>query len=344
MIRYFNIPVSIIDKRPNRYVDISLFDPEVFIDLVTAGMRASWASILRCASIHYKGKNRTLENRIAHVSLDLENSLKSIESGRLILAKENGTEHEGRSTELISVGLCILLASRLFGVNFNRFRPILGTGKRMDFDLVQSNLSVVKIEAKGRQKNIARAIHDIFKKKEVSGFVGPQYGFLSMLPRESGEAHVYITDPQAESKDLSQSELIMRILRHYADVADLCGFWRMALKIRERIKALLAESDVYLLSGVPLEYSNVYKVGRMRTYVTSQLSAHTFVKPNDAGYTLSEKDDRIARFALEDKIASILDQQDYEELLSYTLGAEEDFIENGIQYSCGNDGCVMVIT
>lgn len=336
------IPVSFVNVDPDFLIDTTLFDTFAFNRISSKGINVSVWSLLRCAAVHYKGKHKSPLTRNKHARLETRDAFGRSSVGSLKLRKESRSEFEAKSTELIAVGICVRLATKLFNINRNRINPIVGSGTRCDFSCIKHG-KTFQLEAKGRECDVLKTMANVFWKKHVMNTCQPKYGILSELPRNGGSAEVYVVDPETEIGEVSDFDVIIRLLSHYSRVSDICGFYRLSLLLEKRAKQIVAVGSIETFHQQSLNYENIMKLGTHINILTDGFSAELFASRDARRIFEFIHETHTARFAMDSVLLQILESQDYVRLLEYSFFSDDDFQSNDVMFSAGNDGCILVI-
>lgn len=335
------ISIKFLDK-DGCNVDTNLFDQKNYNDISQNGISLSALNIMHCASIHYSGRFRnSLSLRFVNSFIEVISSIQDTTNstnGFLFSTAENN-EFQARSSEVIAVGICIALTSKLFKIEKNLIGLIEGSGKRCDFYFIKNNLEYY-IESKGRKGNINSAIQDIFNKKLNYDPVAPKYGVISHIPRSSENTSVTVVDPEFTPEEINKNERVKRLLLHYSKISYLSGFWRLGDLLKERYKKISSGTHYSEFDQISLDYGNVVKMGRSIQVSIEGLSAQVFI-PRDRrfGFT-KEIEVYTALFLMEGKLLKILEKQDFDSLLEYKR-KEESLILNDSAFSILNDGSIF---
>jgi hypothetical protein len=315
------VPVEFRDVPPNRNIDTSRFKPQPFADMKAHGLKIRFLAVMQAAAVHYQSRFRhSRASRFANAFLELMPVVDpGNPTGGLRLRDAQSSEFQTRSSEVLGVGLCVLAATQLFGVNRNRIEPIETSGKRCDFRVVLGGTSC-NFEAKARQHtgHLSSAIDDVFDKKSAKPDT-PAYGFVSHVPRNDGETSMIVVDPQRDDPRVTRPERIAAILRHYVRVVTLAGFWRLADALNERVAALEGAIAVQRLDGERLEFGSVAKMGRSYRVETRSGEFEFFAaSDSELGLNLGWEHLRFV-LAIDPKIYEILVAQDFDALERYSL-------------------------
>lgn len=336
------IPVEFRDL-PGHTVDRSLFDSLSYQGVTTRGFfECSPAQLLQAAAVHFQGRYRTSP------SLQWLNAchevLPSLQLGPgqdryLRLNSSETGEFQTKSTEVIAVGLGLALSRQLFQIRYQDVSTIEGTKKRCDFSFQKNSLGYV-LETRGRKRHeqIKPAIDEVFDKK--ANHSGAKYGFVSHLPREGQASSVIVVDPPSDARPLEQWDQVARLLRYYSSAARLSGFWRLSDLLNVRANALSETRDLRQLSGRPLEFGNVEKLGypieiRSRNYVAE------FFVPRMAGTEgLFAYRGMLFVVGLAPELFRLLQAQDFDRLLGFRLPDYSE-VQGDIAANVNDDGTVM---
>jgi len=335
-----NIPVNFLDCHGST-IDRSLFDQAQYRTIRQHGIKLSPINIIHYASVHYIGRFRNnVSMRFINSFIDIVSSIGISSDGGLYLLSDENNELQARSSEVLAVGICIGLSSKIFSINKNRIGLIDGPGKRCDFYFIKDNQQYY-IESKGRKGSITTAIQDIFLKKANHDQHSPKYGIISQLPRSTERVNVTVVDPEFVPEEMSTNEQIRRLLVHYKKIAYLSGFWRLGELLTERHNAISDGIDYTELNEKALDYQNVLKMGiGIEVNIGGVRSEVFFPRGNRYGFR-KQVGDLFSLFLMERELIEILERQDFKRLIEYELKEETIGTEDGAAFSVLNDGSLF---
>lgn len=331
------VPVYFNDY-PGYPLDTSTFNFWRFNHIKDSGISISPVQIMHCACIHYASRFRNPTYSFLNSFLEIVSSLPDSDTGEYLVFVEGGDpELQGKSTEVIAVGLSIFLSIELFRIKRNRIYKIEGTTKRCDFEFYKNNLRYV-IESKGRKRNTSSARDDVFQKKYRLSSTVPKYGFISHIPRDGKPTKIEVVDPEYQPQEVSRFHQIVSLLKHYSVVSNVCGFWRLTQVLNKRIKQIEEAGSLDKFDNVALDFENIIKFGYQIQAVNQHFSATTFLSG-----TQPENDYRI-NFLMEISLLEILEVQNFDALLEYEFKSEpsNEFIESR-SFSALDDGSFLYI-
>lgn len=342
-IRKRIVPVS-TEPYQGRAVDVSLFDQVSFEEIIQDGFKISPIGIAHAASVHYAGRFRSGRVlKFVNAFIEIFASVSPCERNlHLAFNDSENSEFQAKSTEVISVGLCVALCEKLFGINKNRISLIEGSGKRCDFEFNKENLRYV-VEAKGRKGETASAIQDVFSKKSVYDPDIPKYGFINHIPRDGSRTSIKVVDPEYFPRELSRKEQVEGLLLHYAKVAQLSGFMRLSEVLVQRVLRIRNAADLSDFEGRPLDYENIIKIGRPVALAIRGVPFEAFSSPENAASIIELSDGFSVIHAMDREIIGILDRQDYSDLLTYRYINDREDAKKDEPVSIGSDGSVFAI-
>ncbi|WP_338890540.1 hypothetical protein [Aeromonas rivipollensis] len=344
LVKERTVPVDFVSY-PGNPVDTTLFNQVKYTEIDTDGFKVSPLKIMHSATVHYQGRYpNSVSLRFINSFIEMIASIENYNSDGLLYFNnnENG-EFQTRSSEVISVGLCIALSSKLFDVNKNRFRLIEGGGKRCDFYMVKDGLDYL-LEAKGRKGSISSAVRDVFTKKANYNAISPKYGIISKIPRGESPTSIEVIDPEFIPQEVPRKELIRLLLMHYSKVADVAGFWRLSELLLERSQAIFNGVEISLIENKQLDYDNVLKLGRSLEVYNNDISCKVFFpRGNNSGFR-KEFDGYVSLYPMEERLIEILNSQNYEELISYNYKEQILNDSDDTFMSVSNSGSILLLT
>lgn len=337
------VPVSFV-KYPDHKIDKTLFHKKSYRKIKSRGYRVSPLTIIHSASIHYRGRfPDSLGMRFRNAYCEIIASVTDSGNDKLLYfsAHEN-SELQARSTEVIGVGLCIALSSKLFKVNKNKFGVIEGSGKRCDFHMIKDGLQYI-IESKGRKGSVKPAVQDVFEKKSGYDAASPKYAFISKIPRGDISTSIEVIDPEFTPKEVRREMLISRLLMYYSKMAVLTGHWRLADLLKVRAIAIADGADTKEYENRALDYENVLKFGSSINVKIGIVRASAFYSQQRRNGSIVEFGGYSSIFFMEEKLMRILESQNFEELIDYKV--EENIVSESDEriWSILNDGSIMMI-
>ncbi|WP_157976498.1 hypothetical protein [Parahaliea mediterranea] len=299
-------------------LDISLFDTNAYATIQGTGFKTTPLRIIRSAMVHYSGRFPDSSIlRFTNSLIDLIQSLDGVrEDGHFYIREKEAAEFQTRSSEVLAVGLCLDLASKLFSVNRNRFYVIDGSRKRCDFYFEKNGLRYL-LEAKGRKGSISSARNDIFDKKLASGVTTPKYGFISQIPRGSKPTKMTVVDPDYVPSDFPRHLLIYQLLFYYSKLTKFAGFWRLSELLASRARAVRRSGSVVSFDNSPLDLGNVEKLGSSVVFEVNGVPFTAFFPRNFEKLISFRFENFTSIFPIDKLLVEILERQDYEKLLSY---------------------------
>ena len=350
MLTFFKnrqIPVEFRDVPPTNLIDQTPFQTSIYNQINSNGLSISPLKLIHCASIHYQGRFRkSVSLRWLHSLLELTTSLSNYRTDGLYLTDSESNEFQTRSSEVLAVGLGVFLATKLFQINNNRISVIEGTGKRCDFSAIKNGEEII-FETKGRKykTDINSAVKDVFIKKRNYP-INFKYGMISHFPRNNEAVRMVVIDPESHNSELNRNDMIVRLLIHYAKQSYIAGFWRLADLLNERVKKLLAGSNINEFENVPLDYQNIYKIGRGYEIRYQDFSLVTFF-PAPKGHGFYQKiENKIFFFSMDKRLIHILEQQSFNDIIEYQCANFTDDIirvNEGNFFSINKDGSVLSV-
>jgi hypothetical protein len=325
-------------------IDTTLFNQIAHAEIIANGFEISPLKVIHAASIHYSGRfSSNSYMKFINAFIEIFISVEPYNSNGLLYFNETeNSEFQGRSSEAIAVGLCISLSEKLFGVNRNRIGLIEGSGKRCDFHLIKDGLEYF-IESKGRKGSSASAIQDIFDKKSNYAAISPKYGFISRIPRGSSETTMEVIDPEFTPNDISRNELVRRLLVHYTKVAALAGFWRLSNLLESRATAIYKGTAIESLENRRLDYDNILKFGQSIGIRYGGENFNVFFPRENHSVFGKDFDGNTALFPMEQRLIEILNSQDYQSLIDYSLPTTDLNRGEGINLSASADGSILIM-
>ena len=342
------INVEFRDILPNHIIEANLFEHNIYHDILSNGLQISPLKVIHSASVHYQGRYRKSPAlRFLNALLELLPSFLSLpEDTNFYLNNLESSEFQTQSSEVLGVGLCISLTSKLFGINKNRISTIDDTNKRCDFTFEKNNIEYF-IESKGRKdtNNIRPAINDTFLKK-LSYNNGSKYGIISFLPRNLTPVSIIMVDPDSTEILINRNDLILKLLKYYARQSLLAGFWRLAQVLNQRVESIQQGVSISQLENRSVDYKNIAKLGRGYTISIENTDLETFFNADSRVGFRSIINDKQLFYALDKNIIDILETQNYEALINYSYrnGEEQTLIVDETNYfSLNNDGTILGI-
>ncbi|MCC1497949.1 hypothetical protein [Alcanivorax sp. 1008] len=332
------VPVEFWDY-PDRPLDDSLFDQTAYVSMSNDGLLISPLKIIHCASIHYVSRfNDPFRQFISSYLEIVPSTVGHRPNNYLYFFSNENHEMQGRSTEVIAVGLCIYLTQKLFGLRRSRITPIDDTKKRCDFQFEKNMLAYV-VESKGRKGYTGKAISDIFEKKDNYPDTMPKYGVVSKIPRNGRKTTIDVVDPEYKPTEVTKVQQVVSLLRHYSAVSELSGFWRLSDLLKSRARAIENENTIDPFNRAALDFGNVLKVGTTIELSISGINAEGFLTGSDQD--ISDKNNKM--FYLMDKtLLSVLEEQDYDALINYKFDyPEEKQAQDDGPYSVLDDGSIL---
>lgn len=346
LFRKRELPVAFLEDATHR-LDRSLFRGGVESELASNGLQLSPANIILAAAVHYHGRNGPKKSFKNLLDAWCEVAPSILRGGfSLGLSGHETNEFQAKSSEVIAVGIGLCAAKELFGVSYSDISPIVGSGKRCDFEFTKNYLAYT-LETKGRKYSgqIKHAVSDVYKKKE--NYTGAKYGFVSHLPRDGSSCSLKVVDPEFEPREVSNLNRVITRLNHYAKAASLSGFWRLSELLVERAKLIDKIGTLEEFNEKPLDFGNVEKLGIGFRLRASSWDSAFFISKADNKALRVEKDTLTLTFGLQENLMEVLERQDYDKLLSvdFKESTEEHFlgpIPLPGAATCHNDGTVLV--
>lgn len=338
-IRERVVPV-IFNDYTNHPIDASLFEKSAYHKILNDGLYISPLKIVHAAAIHYSGRfGRNTFMKFINAFIELYVSVEPYTpDGRLYFNEKENGEFQGRSSEVIAVGLSISLSEQLFDVNRNRIGLIDDSGKRCDFYFIENGLEYV-IESKGRKGSIVSAVKDIFNKKIGYPNISPKYGIISKIPRGSTATTIEVVDPEFIPKKISRDELIKRLLIHYARVTALAGFRQLSNSLMSRADEISKTNDIASLENKPLTYDSAKDPRYSFEIDAKGIIFHGYFSREELPVFYLISNGYMSMFAIEKRLFETLNRQDYNSLIDYELSIEEP----NRSLSVGSDGSMLLI-
>lgn len=348
MLSFFqnrNIPVEFRDVPPTHLVDTTPFESSVYNAIKSNGFSVSPFKLIHCAAVHYQSRFRKLASlRWLNSFIELKTSLSNNNTNGLYLTDIESNEFQTRSSEVVAVGLCVFLFTKLLNINTNKISTIEGAGKRCDFSVIKNGMEII-FESKGRKQlnAINAAVNDIFYKK-TNYSSQSKYGVISYLPRNNSSAKVIVVDPEFYDNEISRKDTILRLLIYYTKLSYLAGFWRLADLLNIRIKKLLEGSNINEFEDVSLDYRNIFKIGIGYEIRYQDIAMETYFNSMRGHGFYHKTDEKIYFLSLDKRLIEILERQRFEELLEYRCTSGSDVIidvnRNNL-FSVNTDGSVL---
>lgn len=344
-IRNRHIPVEFRNIPPDHLIDQTPFESSIYNQIHSNGFSISPFKLIHCASIHYQGRFRKSGSlRWLNSFLELKTSLSNENTDGLYLTDSESNELQTRSSEVLAVGLSVFLAAKLLQINNNKICITEGTGKRCDFSAIRNGIEII-FESKGRKdKNaINSAIKDVFEKKNNYP-INFKYGMICHLPRNNEASSMIVVDPENQDYEITRNDMIIRLLIHYTKQAYLTGFWRFADLLNKRTEKLLAGSNISEFENVPLDYQDIYKIGRRYEIHYKDLSLEAFFSASKDHGFYQGIENKICFFSMDKRLIDILEQQRFDDILKYQYTDFTDDIININQrnfFSINKDGSVL---
>lgn len=329
-----DIPVTFLNN-----VDTSLFDQIQYSNIQTNGIKLSPINIIHYACIHYSGRyKKNSIMKFINSFVELIPSIQNSSGTDLYLSDEENNEFQAKSSEVLAVGICIGLTSKLFAINKNEIGLIEGSGKRCDFYFIKNNLEYY-IESKGRKGAISSAISDVLDKKSEYQPYAPKYGIISQLPRNGNKVHATVVDPDFIPTEITFREKIRRLLFHYSKVSYLAGFWLLGDLLVERSEALREDVDISTFDKKALDYGNIYKFGNVLDISIGNHTGKVFIPRDNRIQGIRESfENYTAVFLMDQRLMKILEEQDFHTLVEYRM--QENNHHDSL-YSIHNDGSIF---
>lgn len=350
MIRLFTeakVRVDFVDYPPNNVIDRTLFDATCYSDITSHGLSTRPIKLIHCASVHYQPRyQNSPSQRFLNAFFETKTSFRSNATGSpLVLGNGQSPELKKSASEVLAVGLCLDLSTKLFDIPLNRINVIETSGKRCDFVFDKSGRRY-ELESKGREhKNqINAAIQDVFNKKANSVSLS-KYGFVSHLPRDNSPVTLTIVDPEGEPIIPTPEESIVRLLAYYAKASRLSGFWRLADLLNIQVEVIQSGVSLSNLEGKALDYENIIKLGRGYELRSDSFIMETFFPVDPTIGFRDEDDGRISFVSLDKRLLELLERQNFEAILDYrpSFGTQGIIESNAGNFSVNNDGTVFGI-
>jgi hypothetical protein len=340
-----HIPVEFREILPDHPIDATPFESSIYNNVKLDGISISPLKLIHYASVFYQSRFRkNISMRWLNSFLELKTSLSNGSSSELYLSDTESNEFQTRSSEVLSVGLSVFLMTTLLKINNNKISTIEGTGKRCDFSAIKNGTEIV-FESKGRKNKdaINAAIKDVFSKK-INHSTQFKYGIISNLPRNTESASMVVVDPKTQENEYTRDKLIIRLLIHYTKQAYLAGFYRLADLLNIRIQKLLNGSNLSQYEEIPLDYKNIYKIGKAYEISYKDFSLVTFF-PSSRELGINQIiDDNVFFLSIDKDLIKLLEQQRFNDILEYQCPAYSDNIIETNQrnyFSINMDGSVL---
>lgn len=344
MLTYFMpriVPVTFRDDPPN-HVNVSLFKKETYERIKTNGVLVSPFGLMLAASVHYQTRHR--KNPALRYLNAFFDTIESFRGGNysqseyFVLGGNESNEFQAKSSEVIGVGFCISLCKELFGIPRNRIWTIEATGRRMDFHFLKNGYKYC-VEARARKDKIESAIDDIYQKKEsVSN--AANYGFITRTPRDGTPTSVVVVDPERDREEMPEHQFVQMLLRHYASLCGLAGFWRIANLLHRRADRIISYDSFRAYNKLQITFDNVLKLGHSYTV---QIDNHEFAffisRERDVGFRKSFNG-HVAFIGINKMLIDVLVNQDFEALKEYKQDTRTSVSEYGI-YILEDDGSML---
>ncbi len=85
---------------------------------------------------------------------------------------------------------------------------------------------------------------------------------MSSIPRDGRPAKLHMVDPEIELEEANRDYIVVSLLTHYSKIARLAGFYRLSIKLNERIYKIMESGN----------NSSIYHVTLYQHHVSSVLS------------------------------------------------------------------------
>ena len=200
--------------------------------------------LIKLGSIRPKRLNASLIASLAdyeHLIYDIDDSAELKLKTHDIIS-QLGSEELGVVSELLGLGLSVVVVSELFDIQPSTVNLIKGTKKRPDWKCLLNDERTLIIESKGstdKYKSKIQLKEGIEQKKEVPGDISV---VTASLLNENTTSKMKIIDPPAKEEN-NQNNLIRHIYRanHYTSVFSFLGEDILSLYFEKMAKRLSGE-------------------------------------------------------------------------------------------------------
>lgn len=329
-------------------VNIEPFDAQAYREIKQHGLFLTKLNLFHYASIHYQSRNANSPSGKLWNTFDAWRAISPSlinSSGSFLFSDHEDSELQKQSSEVIAVGFANHLMHRLLNVNSNRINklPIQGVRKRCDFEVLKQTKRYI-FEAKGRKReyDLKYAKQEIADQKAAYDKDIAKFGVITHIPRDGTPTKIYVTDPEVNLPKINRHYIIISLLQFYSSAARLAGFYRLSEKINQRLIDIEAmANDTKVFNGRGLDYSKTVKLGKSITFFVGEHGYESFFSPNlEMGLKLQFRNGKMLIFGMESEILEILDEQDFDKLLTYEIPNE---FKNGRSYSVLDNGSFLIL-
>lgn len=318
-------------------VDDTAFNQNSYQNIKNNGLQLTDLHLIHCASVHYQSRFKSQLARRYRSALDtIEPAIINNNTNKFYYSGDEEPELQRQTSEVIGVGFAIALAHYIFDVRMNRINrlPLNGGRKRCDFEIIKRSKRII-VEAKGTKGSVQRAKDKILMQKQEYGNC-IKYGVVSSIPRDDKPAKLHMVDPEIELEEANRDYIVISLLTHYSKIVRLAGFYRLSVKINERIaKIIESGNNTSMYQGQALDFENILKLGTSLSIQYGNSKFFAFFSPNvENGLKVYLKDNEtVLIYGIEENIFNILDKQDYKELIEYSfdnvISDKHSFLDNG---------------
>lgn len=310
-------------------IDINYFDNLSYQQIKNNGIWLTDYNLIHYASIHYQSRFKNDIGRRFRYTLDtIEPSLNNNpvnQNNRFYFSANEDIELQKQSSEVIGVGFAIALSHKLFNINLNRINKIGGRGnrKRCDFEILKNSQKII-VESKGGKQALNALRNNILKQKNNYVDALAKYGIIAKILRNEDPVSLYIVGPDKIINENNINYIIINILKHYSKTARLSGFYRLSQEINKRLNDIKGKGNNALyFNKKEINYNNIVKLGRSYEIMYDNYRFRTFFAPDkEIGLKYITSDEKILFFTMEENLINILEKQDYNMLLNYSLEYE----------------------
>lgn len=221
------------------------------------GIEVPFASVIRRCATHLSGavvdywkigdENARIKHvweQLAHWKPRLELHLPSGKN-RLVVADQKNLEVTSGRTQILSVGVGLIVAEKLYNVPFVQWTKTQSLNPH-DFEAPAPNGGRYEVEVRGRlnRNHLQEAIKGVHKKFQTPDFTAA--AGIIFAPRTAlrrSTADIIVIDPEGRGVLMEEANELRAVVRHYIPFFEQQGGWSPCVQFAARLRGLSEAGD-----------------------------------------------------------------------------------------------------